>query len=140
MIESAIVSYLAANATLAAQVGQRIRAGNLEQADALPGVVLTKINSVPDYSHDGTSGAVESLIQLSCLGTTYSDVKTLAVNVKRALRPIEQAPVQIGGPTGLLVAAAFLESEVDIPDIDEADVLSRYHVAQTWAFSHQDDT
>lgn len=138
-LEEAIKAHLAANGELANLVGTRIYPGSLEQDSPLPALVYSKVSGIPEYAHDGASGAVESRIQISCLGADYGTTKLVSRAVKRALRPFEIAPGTMGGVGGVHVAGVFLENEFDMPEPNEVEELSRHHIPLDYMFSHQED-
>jgi hypothetical protein len=138
-LEEAVRTHLAADATLAAQIASRIYPVTMPQGAALPALIYSKISSVPEYTHDGSSGGVESRLQISCLGTTYAQVKQLSVNVKKAMRPLEQTPAVVGGAGGLFVAGAFLENEIDIYESNDVEQLERFHIPLDYMIQHEED-
>lgn len=138
-IEEALKKHLVADAGLLALVSTRIHAVTMPQNSALPAVVCSKVSSVPEYTHDGSAGAVESRFQLSCLAADYPGVKSLAKTVKKALRQFERAPGIMGGAGGLHVAGVFLESEFEMFDASDTDAQSRYHVPLDYLVLHAED-
>lgn len=138
-LETAIKAHLATYAELTALVGTRIHPGSLPQNSPLPALVYSKVSGVPEYAHDGANGAVESRIQISCLGADYGTTKNVSKAVKRAFRPFEIAPGTMGGVGGVHVAGVFLENEMDIFESSDVEHLERYHIPQDWMFSHQED-
>lgn len=140
LLEEALKTHLAANAALSAQIAARIYPLILPQNATLPALVYAKISSMPEaYTHSGNPGLIESRFQFSCIAKSYSEAKTLTVNVKKAMRPLERQQTVIGGVSGVLVAGAYLENEIDIYDVDDVEHLSQYHVPLDYLLQHEED-
>lgn len=136
-IEEAITAHLRDNAALTALIGTGgIYHVTLNQNASLPALVYSKVSSVPTYTHDGSSGLVESRFQISCLAKTYETVKELSAAVKKAMRPLESGPVKL---SGVNIGGAFLENETDLYVASDAEPASRYHIPQDWIVQHSED-
>jgi hypothetical protein len=84
-MEEALIAKLLTDSGVAALVGTRIHPGVRPQGSALPAIVFNMIWANPSYSDDGEDGIAEARVQLDCWGATYTEAKTLARAVKRAL-------------------------------------------------------
>lgn len=86
-MEAALIAKLLASAGITALVGQRINWGRRNQAEALPAIVLHRIDGAPDYHLTGASGIVESRVQVDCWGASYGSAKA----VTRAVEAVVSA-------------------------------------------------
>ena len=135
-LEEALRTHLISYAPLNAQVGGRIATGYLPNNAPLPALLLSRVSSIPEYSHDGNCGLLESRMQIDCFAVTYPEIKTLSANVKKAMRPLERAALVIGG---LRLSGAFLENETDLYEASDVDTESRFHIPQDWFVIHEED-
>ena len=138
-LEEALRTHLLTNAALNAQVGGRISPGYLPDNATLPALALSRVSSIPEYSHEGNSGAIESRMEISCFAATYAEIKTLSANVKKAMRPLERVPAVIGGVGGVFVSGAFLENETDLYQPSDVDTQSRWHLPMDWMIQAEED-
>lgn len=83
MIEQRIVSMLAADATIAAAVGQRISPVILRQETALPALVYRRLASDPEYTLAGRAGWRPVTLQIVCWAPEYADARLLAEAVRK---------------------------------------------------------
>jgi len=85
MIEQRIVSMLAADATIAAAVGQRISPVVLRQETALPSLVYRRLAADPEYTLAGRAGWRTVTLQIACWALEYADARALAEAVRELL-------------------------------------------------------
>lgn len=72
-MEEALIALMLANAGVSTVLSTRIYWGRKPQADpAKPYAVLQKISGVPDVHMRGTSGLIESRVQVDVYGDTYT--------------------------------------------------------------------
>lgn len=84
-MEAALLARLLATAGLTALVSTRINWGRRPQGETLPAVVLHRIDGSPNYHLTGSSGLVESRVQVDCWGSTYGSAKAVARQVEAAV-------------------------------------------------------
>jgi len=84
-MEAALIAKLLATAGITALVGQRISWSRRPQGEALPAIVLHRIDGAPDYHLTGASGIVESRVQVDCWGASYGSAKAVARAVEAAV-------------------------------------------------------
>lgn len=101
-IEETLVSLLLAESTLTDLVGQRIEPVLSGQDTALPALSYQTISRQAEHSHDGPSMS-RPRIQLTAIGTTYSQVVNVLAACKTALDGVNWG----GG------VASFVENEFD---------------------------
>lgn len=85
MIEQRIVSMMAADATIAAAVGQRISPVVLRQDTALPSLVYRRLAADPEYTLAGRAGWRTVTLQIACWALEYADARALAEAVRELL-------------------------------------------------------
>lgn len=84
-MEEAITAQLLAAAGLTALVGTRIHWGQRPQGSGLPIVVLNLISERADYTTQGPSGLVGSLLQVDAYAATYGAAKAVSNQVLAVL-------------------------------------------------------
>jgi hypothetical protein len=102
-VEEELVNWLLAHAALAELVADRIKWSVLPQGLARPAVVLSRVSGARDYTTQGRSGLVDSLVQVDCWGGTYGEAKLAARAVVTALDGLTREPFR----------GAFVEAERD---------------------------
>jgi hypothetical protein len=103
------------------------------QGARFPAVVYYKDSSPRDYTHDGASGAVTSIIHVLCMAKIYREVKELADAVRKAVSgfgpPEAGIPAMLGGADGIQIGGLFVDDDKDLPyAFDEEETLSCYVV------------
>lgn len=83
-IQETIYEHLTTNAGVVALVVARVYPMRMPQQPTLPCITYQRIDSVPEYSHDGR-GLATSRFQLSCWAETYVGVIALAAAVLAAM-------------------------------------------------------
>jgi hypothetical protein len=116
--EAAVRACLVANAEVAALVASRIYALKLPQPPTLPAVTYQRISAQRDHTLSGPSGLVRSRVQIDAWGRTYSEAKSVADAVRRALAHFEDATVQ----------AALITSDRDLFE----DEVNTYRISSDW--------
>lgn len=104
MIEETLYTRLSTYANLTSLVSTRIYPNIAPQESTLPIVVYRTVSSVRETAMGSDPGIVETRVQLSCFGTTYSSAKNVAKQVRLA--------TQRWSGTG--VFDTFIDSEVDL--------------------------
>lgn len=84
-MEAALIARLLATAGVSALVSNRINWSRRPQAEALPAIVLHRIDGSPDYHTQGPSGLIESRVQVDCWGASYGAAKALARAIDAAV-------------------------------------------------------
>lgn len=84
-MEAALIAKLLASAGVSALVGTRVNMGRRPQGEALPALVLHRIDGTPDVHHGGASGLVVSRVQADCWGSSYGSAKSVARAVEAAI-------------------------------------------------------
>lgn len=84
-MEAALIAKLLANSALTALVSTRINWSRRPQGEALPAVVLHRIDGQPDYHHAGPSGLVVSRVQVDAWASSYGSAKSVARAVEAAV-------------------------------------------------------
>jgi hypothetical protein len=102
-MEEALLAALAANAAVAALVGDRIGWGLRPQGEGLPAICLHLVSAPRTYTLAGRVPTVHRLVQVDCWGGAFDDAKLTARAVQAALDTLTAAPFQ----------GAFLEGERD---------------------------
>ena len=136
LLEDALAQHLVSDGGVAGLVAGRVYRVQMRSGDPLPAIICTKISAVPsEFCHDGPGG-VESRMQISCLGRTYAETKTLASKVKKSFAALEQAPGYLGGASGLFVSGVYRETEGDLFEANDVEQESRHHVPIDYLFEH----
>lgn len=84
-MEAALIARLLGAAGVTALVGQRINWSRRVQGEALPAIVLHRIDGGRDYHTQGPSGLIESRVQVDCWGKSYGSAKAVARQVEAAV-------------------------------------------------------
>lgn len=84
-MEAALIARLLATAGLTALVSTRINWSRRPQAEALPAIVLHRIDGGRDYHLTGPSGIIESRVQVDCWAASYGSAKAVARAVETTL-------------------------------------------------------
>lgn len=84
-MEAALLARLLATAGVTTLVSTRVNWSRRPQGEALPAIVLHRIDGTPDVHHGGESGLVVSRVQVDCWGSTYGSAKAVARAVEAAI-------------------------------------------------------
>lgn len=84
-MEPALLAKLLASAGITALVSTRINWSRRPQGEALPAIVLHRIDGTPDVHHAGYSGLVQSRVQVDCWAASYGSAKAIARAVQTAI-------------------------------------------------------
>lgn len=84
-MEAALLAKLLATAGVTALVSTRINWSRRPQGEALPAIVLHRIDGAPDVHHGGASGLVVSRVQVDCWAESYGSAKAIARAVETAI-------------------------------------------------------
>lgn len=120
-MEKAIKSILVADATVLALVSTRVYPNWVPQGASMPAISFNQVSGIRDYSMDGADGMAQTLYQIDCWATTYSETRDLADAVRGALSAYS------GTIAGVTIDVAFLQDENDVPEYSkQSDVAKRY--------------
>jgi len=109
-IGEALYSYLSSYAGLTALVGNRIYPLILPQGVTLPAVTYTQISGPRVHCMGSDPGLTHPRFQVSVWAESYSDMATVAAQVRAALQDYSGT---MGGDDGVVVQRIFLEDETD---------------------------
>lgn len=84
-MEAALIAKLLASAGVTVLTGTRINWLRRPQAEALPAVVLQRIDGRPDVHHGGRSGLVESRVQVDVWAKSFKAAKDIARAIETAV-------------------------------------------------------
>jgi len=84
-MEAALIAKLLASTGITALVSTRINWSRRPQGEALPAIVLHRIDGTPDVHHGGASGLGVSRVQVDCWGASYGSAKAVARAVEAAV-------------------------------------------------------
>ena len=110
-IEEAVYSRLTATGAVTALVGSgsaaRIYPNKIPQEATLPAVAYQRVSTRRVKAHAAPTGLARVRVQVTCVARTYSEVKALAVVVRKALEGV------MGTVGGLAVQGSWLETDAD---------------------------
>lgn len=98
-------TYLLADASILATVGQRIYPIRLPQNPTLPAITYLKVSGLRHYKTNGPQNLSRPRVQIDCWATTYAAALSLAEDVRQALEGYSGA---MGTKT---VQGTFFENE-----------------------------
>ena len=84
-MEAALIAKQLASVGITALVSTRINWSRRPQGEALPAIVLHRIDGTPDVHHGGASGLGVSRVQVDCWGASYGSAKAVARAVEAAV-------------------------------------------------------
>jgi hypothetical protein len=123
-------AYLMADAGVAALVGPRVTWAVRARGAPLPAVVLHQISGRRNYAMTAPSGLVEARVQVDCWALSNG----IATHIGRAVN------AALGGLRaeldGVMIQAAFLELEQDLPDTASPPDEQIQRVSQDWMIWH----
>lgn len=106
-IEEAIYSRLSGTSAVTAICSTRIYPAKIPQEAALPAVAYQRISARRVKAHAAPTGLARVRVQVVCVARSYSEVKGLATEVRKAL---EGVVASVGGVT---VQGSWLETDAD---------------------------
>jgi hypothetical protein len=106
-IEAGLNTHLLADSNVTDLVGARIYPLKVPQDADLPAIAYQKISGPRDETQSGPSGLVESRMQLTYQGTTYSEAKLVAEAVRGSIDGFS------GTMGSVAVNACHLANEID---------------------------
>ena len=129
-IEEAVYSRLTTTAAVTAIVGagsaSRIYPNKIPQEATLPAVAYQRVSTRRVKAHAAPTGLARVRVQVTCVARTYSEVKALAVVVRKALEGV------MGTVGGLAVQGSWLETDAD----EYGDAEGLHSVRQDFMFWH----
>ena len=109
-IEQVIVTKLTAHVGLAAEIDDRVYPNQLPQRATLPAVVYTRISTLFYQTRDSSS-LERPRFQFDCWGGSYGEARTVAQQLRLALRTLPQS-------SNPRIDATLLENDQDILEAD----------------------
>jgi len=106
-INEGFFAHLTTDAGVVALVGSRVYPLVVPQDATLPAIAYQQISGPRDHTHSGPSGLVRARMQLTFVGSSYSEAKAVADAARAAL---DGFAGQMGSVT---VGGAFLDNERD---------------------------
>ena len=110
-IEEAVYSRWTSAAAVTAIVGagsaSRIYPNKIPQEATLPAVAYQRVSTRRVKAHAAPTGLARVRVQVTCVARTYSEVKGLAVVVRKALEGV------MGTVGGVTVQGSWLETDAD---------------------------
>lgn len=88
-ITAGVIALLVADATVHAQVADRIYPVARPQGSALPSVVVSRIDGGPEYADDGEIGLANGRVQLDVYAETYTACRAASNAVLTAFTAVE---------------------------------------------------
>ena len=120
MIEKAIYSILTGDATVLALTSTRVRPVVALQGASLPYVIYQQISGPRYHTTSGPIGMADTLYQVNCWASTYSDMKTLSEAVRKAMDGYS------GTIASVVIDVIHIQDESDIPDLSADTNINRY--------------
>lgn len=117
-IEEALFSYLSTYSGLSTLISKKIYPIIAPEGTAVPYVTYTRISGQRFHAFRSDSGMTNPTFQFSCFGTSYSNAKAVAAQLRAALQNYSGT---MGGVGGVSVQSVLLIDENDLYD-DEAKV------------------
>ena len=127
MIETAIRSILINDATVKA-ITTRCYPVALPQSPTYPLILYTKITGMRDHHLQGPSGHAHPRLQIESWSKSYSEAKTLAAAIRKALDGYS------GTASGTVIRSCLIESERDIFESE----IEVYRIVQDWFTWHEE--
>ena len=127
MIEAAIRSILINDATVKA-ITTRCYPVTIPQSPTYPLILYTKITGMRDHHLQGPSGHAHPRLQIESWSKSYSEAKTLAAAIRKALDGYS------GTASGTVIRSCLIESERDIYESE----IEVYRIVQDWFTWHEE--
>jgi len=131
LIETALITFLKAESGITDLVSSRIHFVKAPQDIAKPYLIIIKISSPRDHTHDGASGLAHPRFQFSAFATTYSEAKEIIAAVQAALQGYSGI---MGGDGGVYVNGCFYDDENDFYETET----NLYHVSADYILWHRE--
>ena len=100
----------------------------IPQGESLPGITYQRITDMPIHAMGNDITLRDPLYQVSSWSTSYSQVLSIAKQIKSALQDFTGTLAT----SGVSVQRIFLENEIEYPDFDNITGKTSYHIAQTY--------
>ena len=127
MIEAAIRSILV-NDTTVKDITTRCYPVTIPQSPTYPLILYTKITGMRDHHLRGPSGHAHPRLQIESWSKSYSEAKTLAAAIRKALDGYS------GTASGTVIRSCLIESERDIFESE----IEVYRVTSDWFIWHEE--
>lgn len=127
--EQALYAILANDTAVSALVGTRIFPNVIPQDVALPVLAYMRVSGARTNSQTGPSQLARPRFQITCLSRSYSEAKTLAAAVRRALDGYKGAIASVD------VQGVMIQNEFDTFTDDD----DLHTVRQDYYFWHAED-
>lgn len=109
-IEEALDSLVTGNAGVAALISTRFTPIDIPQKSALPAACYQVITTSREYDQGGADGFASPRIQITIVGRTYTEAKSVATAIRKAINGYRGT---VGTTTTVKVFGIFLENEYD---------------------------
>ena len=127
MIETAIRSILINDATVK-DITTRCYPVTIPQSPTYPLILYTKITGMRDHHLQGPNGRAHPRFQIEAWSKTYTEAKTLADAIRKALDGYS------GTASGTVIRSCLIESEQDIYESE----IEVYRVTSDWFIWHEE--
>ena len=127
----ALYTKLSGTAGVSALVSTRIYPVVVPQNGSLPCITYQQISEPWAHAMGTDPGIRSPRYQISAWSTSYSQVKSVAKQVRTALQDFTGT---MGGAGGIAVQRVFFEGETDMSDVDPESQAVTHHVAQDFIF------
>lgn len=135
-INTALVTYLLAQATITALVGQRIYPGGIAtQRVTKPYIVVEMASSPGEHTQDGASGIGRPHYTVTPYALQYGQAHQIAAAVKAALDSYQG---MMGGTGGVYVHSCFYEDQRD--EVDTSIEPLVYSVPQEYYIKYREES
>ena len=116
MLIDGLIYLVQANPDTNALVGDWVYENSIPRGNVFPAVVVHSYNGTQDYDYAGPIGIREQMVQFDTYGRTSVEARKLREAVRRLISRYKGTL-----PDGTTVQAAFLEREMDMPFLPNAD-------------------
>jgi len=127
MIETAI-RYILINDSTVKDITTRCYPVTIPQSPQYPLILYTKITGMRDHHLRGPSGHAHPRLQIESWSKSYSEAKTLAAAIRKALDGYS------GTASGTVIRSCLIESERDIFESE----IEVYRVTSDWFIWHEE--
>ncbi len=130
-IEQALLTYLLTQAGLTALVNEKIYYVEAPQDIETPYIVMSKVSSVREHSHQGSSHLATARFQFSTYASSYYLAKQIAEQLQTALQGISGVK---GTAPGVRIGSCLYDGESDFYE----DETKLYHIAADYMVMHEE--
>lgn len=127
MIETALYTYITADATVSGLISTRLYPLDLPQEPSAPAATYHRVSTVPLYTHEGDGSLDQVRIQIDSYASSVLAAKTLATAIRTRLSGFS------GDMSGTTVGSVFLDNEQDFGD----PTTGLYRVSQDFLITYE---